>query len=203
VSASELEPRPGGGRSNGVRPSLSSASISLWCCRSTASVPSAGVGAPRKLHGPAHVRQILPASDRGLETTPPLPADALTWNYVKVLTCTYFSLPDAVSTSTAVAERAANFRALLDARLDPSASSTDLCCQREEHYPAGERMSSSWGLDFLGGRPDRRRAGPTSTGPHITFAHRVTGARPPFRNRGIHTENCYHGRRRPLEKNTC
>jgi len=54
VSAPELELRPGGGRSNGVRPSLSSASDICG-----AAVLPAGVGAPRNFMAPLHVRRTL------------------------------------------------------------------------------------------------------------------------------------------------
>jgi hypothetical protein len=40
---------------------------------------------PTQLHGPAHVRRILPASGRALNVHRPNPR-ALTWNFVKVLT---------------------------------------------------------------------------------------------------------------------
>ena len=100
VSTTELQLRPDGGRSNGVLPSLSSTHQFLYCY-------PAGVGAPRKLHGPAHVRRIFGTSGGALKRASALPAVASTWNYVKVLSCAYLVLlPTVVPTSTAVLHQA-------------------------------------------------------------------------------------------------
>jgi hypothetical protein len=147
VSTSELERRPDGGRSNGVQPSLSSASMTCG-----AVVQSTGVGAPRKLHGPARVRRISslhqtwPRTCIGPVCVCPDP------ELRQGLDLPVLVMLPTVMHSTAEPSEPRRFRALLDARSDSSASSNDLCCQRGKHYPAMERMSSPHGLDFL----DRR-----------------------------------------------
>jgi hypothetical protein len=97
VSAPEQELRRGGGRSNGVRPSLSSASNNQWCCPAR---PGAEPAAARLLCPDLELRQGLTFH---LPSRDPC-GDA----------CFHRS-----------AERARKWvRALLDARSDSSASST-------------------------------------------------------------------------------
>jgi len=191
VSTSGRELRPDGGRSNGVQPSLSSAFLT---CRAV--VRPAGVGAPRELHGPAHVRRIF-LHQAGPTSAPP--AFASTWNDVKVLTNTYLCLAacgDAFSPRRRASHEGFGpcfTLGLIRPRFHRSLLSTG------EHYPAEQRMSSRCVPDFLGGSPNfraridgrhRRRTGrsrlTTANGVTVTA---VAGASPATRPR---TGGCTH-----------
>src|SRR3954467_8089254 len=82
VSAPELQLRPGGGRSNGVRPSLSSA-----CDTCGAVVLPAGVGAPRNFVAPHTCGELSCQAGRCISIARLLRPD-LTWNYIRGLPST-------------------------------------------------------------------------------------------------------------------
>jgi hypothetical protein len=105
-----LHVRHGGGRSNGVRPSLSSASQQLFL--NNCVVLLAGAGAPRDFMAPTTYDEQGASPERASARP-----RALTWNYVKVLWCLTL-LYLAVSTSTAEPNEPRNgVRTLLNVRL--------------------------------------------------------------------------------------